>query len=103
MSLGGSFGSSEKTTRTNQDTDPWEPVIPYLKNLLPQLSSFNTPGVTAAQGSAYSKLADIANGGNPFSDAIKTLTGDAFATRSRAPEVEAANTALQGRLAGVAN
>jgi hypothetical protein len=101
MSL--SFGSSKKSTKTNQETDPWEPTIQPLEDLISRIGDYSgNVGATEGQQGAFDQLFANAAEGNPFKDQIKTLAGDLFGAENNSGTVEDAYKRITDQLGGVA-
>src|SRR5688572_6903379 len=104
MSL--SFGSSKKKSSSSQQTDPWEPTIEPLEDLVAQIGDYSgNVGATGGQQEAFNQLfANAQNEGNPFAEQIKGLAGDLFGgVNSRAGTIEDAYARLQDQIGGVAS
>lgn len=98
-----SFGSSEKTTKSKSDTDPWEPTVPALTQLISQISGQQgNVGLTSDQQSAFDQLMTSAQEGNPFAGQIGQLTSDLFNTQSQSGTITDAYTRLQDQIGGIA-
>lgn len=102
MSL--SFGSSSKKTKTNQQTDPWEPTIPGLTELIGQIGDYQgNVGSTAGQEEAFKALFQNASQGNPFTEQIGQLSADLFGgVDSRSGQIEDAYNKLYDQMGGIA-
>lgn len=102
MSL--SFGSSKKKTSSSQQSDPWEPTIASLEQLIGQIGDYqDNVGATAGQSNAFAELLANASEGNPFAGQISDLAGDLFGgVSSRAPQIEQAFNTLQGQVGDIA-
>ncbi len=74
-----SFGKTSKKGSTNQQQDPWEPVIPYLTDYLSQVGNLGEGGATAGQTDAYNKLSGIYAQGNPNAGKIEGLANETLA------------------------
>lgn len=103
MSL--SFGSKKATTTTQSsgERDPWEPTIPYLTDYLSRVGKNTATGATGAQTDAFNQLKANAAGGNPWTEAQKTLTNDLYAAPDRTGMVGDAYKTLQGQLGDYAS
>lgn len=78
MSL--SFGSSKKKTSSSQETDPWEPTIQPLEDLVGQIGQYSgNVGASGNQEDAFAQLFQNAQGGNPYAGDIHNLAADLFA------------------------
>jgi hypothetical protein len=100
-----SFGSSSKTTKTNQNsqTEPWAPAIPYLSRFLQDTDLLrSTMGPSGDQLDAFAQLKRNAAGGTPWLDQIKTLTDQQFGTTSRTGMLDDAYGGMKTNLADVA-
>jgi hypothetical protein len=96
-----SYGSSESSTQTKQEDNPWEPSIPYLKNYLGKVGAQGkNTNPTAMQSTAITNLQN--NAGNPWAAQIGGVADDAFAFESQSPTATAAYQTLQDQIGGYA-
>lgn len=100
-----SFGSSKKKGTTDSKSNPWEPTIPALTDLVGRLGNYSQTNVgpTSAQTDAFAELKNNAALGNPYEDEIGQLAGDMFGAESRSGQVEEAYADLSRRLGGTAD
>ena len=102
MSL--SFGSSKKKTTSSQQTDPWEPAIPALTQLISQIQDQQgNVGATGGQEEAFKQLFQNASAGNPFAGDTYNLAQDLYNTESQSPTVKAAYDRLQNQIGDTAS
>jgi hypothetical protein len=100
-----SFGSSSKTTKTNQQSqsEPWAPAMPYLGQFLKDTDLLrSTMGPSGDQLDAYAQLKRNAVQGSPWLDQIERLATDQFGTASRTGMVDDAYGTMKTQLADVA-
>lgn len=103
-----SFGSSTKKTNSsfNNQTDPWDETVPYLKDFLSNLgdtAATQQPGATADQVEAFKTLKANAADGNPNAGAIMGLAKDQLNTADNSGMVKDGFADLQKRLTSTAN
>lgn len=99
-----SFGKQEKKGSSTSTTNPWEPTIPALTDLVGRLGNYSQTNVgpTSAQSDAFSQLESNANQGNPYEGDIKQLSADLFGANSRSGQVEDAYKKLTDQLGDTA-
>lgn len=101
MSL--SLGSSKKKTSSSQETDPWEPTIEPLQNLVTQIGGYSgNVGATDGQQSAFDNLFANAAAGNPNTADTFKLASDLFNAPGQTGTVDDAYTRIQNQLGGIA-
>lgn len=96
-----------KTTETQtsqQQTDPWAPTQPYLKNLLSSLGSVGT-GVTTDQQNALNNLTSSVSNLPSFTGQTTDLANKLYGQTSDQYSgiLNNAYSSLQGQLGGIAN
>lgn len=101
-----STGSKKQTTTssTSSQSDPWDEVVPYLKDWLGKVGSTGaggTVGATPGQVAAFDELK--ANAGNPLVGEIAGLARDQLATGDNTGTVRDGYADLQRRLNGTAD
>lgn len=103
MSL--SFGKQEQKGSSNSKSNPWEPTIPALTDLVSRLGNYSQTNVgpTSAQSDAFAQLEQNASQGNPYEGQIGQLASDLFGADSRSGQVEEAYGDLSRRLGGIAD
>jgi hypothetical protein len=101
-----SFGSSSSTTKTQQQSqsEPWAPAIPYLTRYMQDTDMLRSlAGPSGDQLDAFTRLKELAAGGNPFAGDIKSLTSDALGYKSRSGIADQAYSTLQSQLGDYAS
>lgn len=101
-----SFGSSKKTTESSfqNQQDPWDEVVPYLKDWLGKVGSTGaggTVGATPGQQAAFDELKG--NAGNPLAGEIGQLAKDQLNTADNTGMVRNGYSDLTRRLSATAD
>lgn len=100
-----SFGGSKKNTTASQQskTDPWDPTVSSLKQLISDMNSNKQWGPTSEQSSAFDSLIAKAKADpSPYYTQIDQLAKDMFGHQSRAGTVEDAYRTLQTNINDIA-
>lgn len=109
MALSLGFGSKSGKTTTNTssqsagENDPWDYSIPYLQDYLREVGSVGGTGLTPDQKYAYEYLKGNAFQGNPWDEDIAALASDQFDAADYSGQVGEYYGALEGRLGGTAD
>ncbi len=101
-----SFGFSDKSSKQQQSsqTQPWEPAIPYLKDILGKAGAYGqSVGPTATQNTAFESLKQTAGAEMPWLSEINKLAGDQFALGSKSGMAGDAYETLKTQLGGIAS
>lgn len=102
MSL--SFGSSTKKTNSSQQTDPWDPTINPLTDLVGQIGQYQgNVGTQGGQQAAFDQLFSNAQAGNPNTENIKNLSADLFGAPNQSGTIEDAYKRITDQLGNTAN
>lgn len=101
-----SFMSKKQTTNSSfsNQQDPWDEVVPYLKDWLGKVGSAGagaTVGATPGQTAAFDELK--ANAGNPLAGDIANLAKDQLSAADNTGMVRDGFADLQRRLSGTAD
>jgi hypothetical protein len=98
------MGGSDKSTNTNQVSNPWGPTQPFLQQLLGEMGGLNT-GVSPTSQNALAQLESNAAGGNPWATSIGNAATSELGASAQ-PMMNTVNNAygaLQGQLGGLAS
>lgn len=97
-------GKSSQTQNSSQTTNPWQPTIGPLENIINQINPMTTlnPATNPAAGSAFGTLLNNAQSGNPYAPAIQGYASNLLSgggANAQAPNVQGAINSYGQQLA----